>query len=380
MRNFLAKNRDELINRCKQKVAQRPFRAASDEQLTHGIPIFLDQLIRTLAAEHNDEQDVSVDISGESGGDAGAISEIGHTATAHGKELLALNYSLDQVVHDYGDLCQAITDLAFERNEPFSVDEFRTLNRCLDNGIANSVSEFSALRDASMAQQHSDKEIERLGFLAHELRNALTTAMHAVGALELSNMPISGAIGAVLKRSHTTLSLVIDQALADVRKDKPVYRETFSVTSFIAEAAVTARLNGDLRGCTLEVNNVDPLLEVKGNRELLHAALANLLQNAFKFTMANTVVSLTAVASERSVLIDVADHCGGLPSEGVVKMFAPFHQHAEDRSGLGLGLTIARQSVEADHGTLTVRNVPGTGCVFTISLPLCTSPLAPRQA
>lgn len=373
MHNFLANNRDELINRCKQKVAQRPFRAATDKQLSHGVPIFLDQLIRTLAAEYNDEQDVSVVISGPSGGDAGAFSEIGLTATVHGKELLDLNYSLDQVVHDYGDLCQAITDLAFERNEPFSVGEFRTLNRCLDNGIANAVSEFSVLRDANMAQQHSDNETQHLGFLAHELRNALATAMNVVSALELSNMPIAGALGAVLKRSHTTLSLVIDQALTKVREDRPVERQTFSVASFIGEAAVAARLNADVRGCSLAVNDVNPMMEISGNKELLHGALANLLQNAFKFTKANTVVSLNAFVSEKFVLINVADHCGGLPPEGVVKMFAPFQQHAENRSGLGLGLTIARQNVEADDGTLTVRNVPGTGCVFTIRLPLYIS-------
>jgi len=50
-------------------------------------------------------------------------------------------------------------------------------------------------------------------------------------------------------------------------------------------------------------------------------------------------------------------------------MFKPFSQRRDDKSGLGLGLVIARQSVEADAGTLRVKNVAGTGCVFTISLP-----------
>ena len=59
----------------------------------------------------------------------------------------------------------------------------------------------------------------------------------------------------------------------------------------------------------------------------------------------------------------------GLPPGSAEKMFTPFTQHGEDRSGLGLGLFIARRSVEADAGTLSVRDMPGTGCVFTISLP-----------
>ena len=139
MHGFLSNNRDELIARCRQKVEQRPKRAATTQQLSKGIPLFLEQLTRTLSAEQADDNAESLRISGPSGGDMLALSEMGVTATAHGKELLEMGYAVDQVVHDYGDLCQSITDLAFERDVPFAVDEFRTLNRCLDNAIAGAV-------------------------------------------------------------------------------------------------------------------------------------------------------------------------------------------------------------------------------------------------
>jgi hypothetical protein len=115
MHNFLSNNRDELIARCKIKVAQRLTRAATQDQLANGIPLFLDQLIRTLRAEQGDDTAESVRISGESGGDTLALSEVGRSASAHGGELLKLGYTVEQVVHDYGDLCQAVTDFAFER-------------------------------------------------------------------------------------------------------------------------------------------------------------------------------------------------------------------------------------------------------------------------
>jgi signal transduction histidine kinase len=51
-------------------------------------------------------------------------------------------------------------------------------------------------------------------------------------------------------------------------------------------------------------------------------------------------------------------------------MFKPFEQGFDDKRGLGLGLSIARRSVEADHGRLTVQDLPGKGCVLTISMPL----------
>jgi hypothetical protein len=111
MHNFLLHNRDELIARCTSKVAARPRRDATSAQLANGVPLFLSQLTRTLQAEEDGEDAESILISGPSGGDLLSLSEMGVSATAHGRQLLQLGYSVDQVVHDYGDLCQAITDL-----------------------------------------------------------------------------------------------------------------------------------------------------------------------------------------------------------------------------------------------------------------------------
>jgi signal transduction histidine kinase len=368
MRRFLSNNREELIARCKLKVAQRASRVATPTQLANGVPMFLDQLTRTLAAEYDDDAAESTAISGPSGGDALALSEIGVSATAHGKELLSLGYTVDQVVHDYGDLCQAITDLAFERDAPFTVDEFRTLNRCLDNAIADAVTEFSFQRDVMLSVHQLASERQRMGFLVHELRNALGTATLAVRALELGNMAVGGATGAVLKRSLSTLGLLISRATAEVRGEGADQRQTFAVATFIADVELAARLDPNLKGAILDVRVVDPLLAVHANRELLHAALANLLQNAFKFTRKNSLVTLDAYAFGEHVLIDVEDHCGGLPPGMAARMFVPFQANDDSRAGLGLGLSIARQSIEADHGTLTVRSVPKSGCVFTIAL------------
>lgn len=137
----------------------------------------------------------------------------------------------------------------------------------------------------------------------------------------------------------------------------------------IADAKTGADLEATARGCLLTVPEVDGSLGIEVNRDLMLAALMNLLHNAFKFTHPHTEVTLEAYAVGERILIDVRDHCGGLPAGNAEKMFTPFTQRSGDRSGMGLGLTIARKSVEADGGTLSVRNVPGTGCIFTIDLP-----------
>jgi signal transduction histidine kinase len=350
-------------------VAQRPRRSATPEQLEHGIPLFLDQLIRTLAAEEHGQVAEGIRISGAAGGDAHSLSEIGVSAAAHGKELLELGFSVDQVVHDYGDLCQAITDLALERDAAFPTDEFRTLNRCLDNAIADAVTEFSRRRELGLvAQQHAAAN-ERMGFLVHEMRNALGTAMLAVSALELSNMPITGATGAVLKRGLQSLKGLVERSIDDVRRGAVVEHPVFDLAAFIEDAKAAAQLTAGSMRCRFEVGHVAPALGICGDRELLLAALGNLLQNAFKFTHADTVVTLHAFASTRHIQIDVSDHCGGLPKGSAEEMFMPFRQRSSDKSGLGLGLTIARQSIEADSGSLSVRNVPGVGCVFSMRMP-----------
>jgi len=114
---------------------------------------------------------------------------------------------------------------------------------------------------------------------------------------------------------------------------------------------------------------VNATLGISGNRERLVAALVNLLHNAFKFTHPHTEVTLDAYAEGDRVLVDVSDNCGGLPDGAAASIFQPFMQVGDDKSGLGLGLSIARRNIEADGGLLSVRDVPGSGCVFTIELP-----------
>lgn len=371
MHKFISNNRSELIERCKSKVALRPRRAATVAQLGNGIPLFLEQLQRTLEAEESDNDAQSVMISGAAGGMASSLSEMGVSATAHGKQLLELGYTVDQVVHDYGDLCQAITDLAVERDAPLGVDEFRTLNRCLDNAIADAVTEFSFQRDATRTRIQEHAAEVRIGFLAHELRNSLSSATLALAALEAGSLPISGATGSVLKRALLAMTSLINGAVAEVR-DNAIGADTrtvFSVQTLVSEAAQAAHLLAQASGSVLVTAPVDAAIDIKADRERILGAIANLLQNAFKFSPAGSEVMLRASAYGAVVSIEVSDHCGGLPVGSIEKMFTPFTQRSTDRSGLGLGLSIARESVELDGGTLTVRDVPGTGCVFTLNMP-----------
>jgi signal transduction histidine kinase len=175
----------------------------------------------------------------------------------------------------------------------------------------------------------------------------------------------------VLERSLIGLRTLIDRSLADVRVAAGMLpqHELVSVSDFIDQIGISALLEAGARGCKFTVSPVEEGLAVDVDRDMLLSALGNLLQNAFKFTRLGTDVSLSAFAVADRILIEVEDHCGGLPPGSAARIFAPFAQAGADKSGLGLGLAICQRSVEANNGVLRVRDKPGSGCVFTIELP-----------
>ena len=379
LHEFLSANRETLIDRCRRKVALRSGPYTQIPDLPYGIPLFLDQLVRALRMEQTRERSLGSSVLRPSWGDSVASSGVGNAAMHYGSELGQRGYTIDQVVHHYGDLCQAVTDLAIEHAIDIEVDEFRALNRCLDDAIADAVTGFSYERESVMAGKAGQSFNERLGSLAHDLRNHVHTAGLALEAVRAGTVGVHGATGAILGHCLARLRTLIDRSLADVRLTAGMAprQERFAVSGFISDVASSAALEAMARDCELHVLPVDPVLAVDADRDLLFCALGNILQNAFKFTRPRTGVSLKAYAVTDSVLIDVADHCGGLPPGDAERLFLPFTQGGADRKGMGLGLSISRRTVEANGGTLSVRDLPGTGCIFTIALPAaeCASAL-----
>lgn len=205
LHEVLVARRSELIERCRAKAAARVAPTATAAELQFGIPIFIDQLARTLAAR-----------GGGVSGSATGAPEIGAAAGKHGRELLQHGFTIDQVVHDYGDLCQAISDLAVEEKLPIEVHEFRTLNRCLDDAIADAVTAFAAQRDFARPDAALQALNDRVGDTARELQALVATAALAVVALKAGNVGIAGATGSLLDRSLESLRTLLDRSLADV--------------------------------------------------------------------------------------------------------------------------------------------------------------------
>lgn len=169
------------------------------------MPLFLDQLVHTLEAERlttarpeHEPKASPVD------------SDIGRAATLLGEELLRLGHSVDQVVHHYGDVCQSVTDLAVKKNKVITTDEFRTLNRCLDEAVADAVTSFALLDQSTDLHQ-------RLGKLTEEHGRLVDIALQTFAAIQTGNVGPAGATGTALVSTLQELRDLIDRALPEIR-------------------------------------------------------------------------------------------------------------------------------------------------------------------
>jgi hypothetical protein len=173
--DFISQNRGDLLTRWMEKAVShaRPLPAVSRER---GIPVFLDQLVDVL--RHGPASAPQMETS----------------AVQYGRELFAEGLTVEQLVHDYGGVCQAITDLAVDTDVGISSDEFRTLNRCLDDAIADAVTEYAARQRAI----NQDEEVH--------FRNLVYMAVASLEAIRQGDCGVTGATGDVLQRSLSALS------------------------------------------------------------------------------------------------------------------------------------------------------------------------------
>ncbi len=188
LEEFIDLNRDELIRRCRAKVATRSIPLSAKAEDDNGVPRLLNQVVEELRYGPS------------------VTDEITKSATRHGHTLLLEGFSVGQVVHGYGDVCQSITELAVELNAPISADNFRTLNRCLDDAIAGAVTEHA--RDKNLVSDAGSQELLKL----------TTAALVAFEALQTGNVGVGGSTGGVVRRSLLAIRAIAERSAAAAGK------------------------------------------------------------------------------------------------------------------------------------------------------------------
>jgi signal transduction histidine kinase len=360
LHEFIVANRELILSRSRSKLVKRHIPAPTEMELKHGLPIFLDQLTNILRAAKGR-------LGSERVGDPNVVN-VSASAALYGGELLRLGVTVGQLVQDYGSICQSVTELAVERNIAITAEEFRIFNHCLDDAIAQAVTEYERLRDQASG---ADSGVAQLGFLAHEMRNLLMTSILTFDALAKGSVGIHGSTGTLLGRSLRRMRALVDRTLTDVRLEVGIQQpERVSIARLVEEIEVIATIEANEQQLQLAFDAGASDVAVEADYQILVSVVANLVQNALKFSHPGGHVAIRASTLGERVLIEVEDECGGLPKGKIDELFLPFAQRGKNTTGLGLGLAISLKGVRSCGGEIRVRDKPGVGCVFTVDLPI----------
>jgi hypothetical protein len=189
---FIASHRNEIIARCRQKVRKRADGPTTPAAIDHGVPMFLDELIVELQKGLSPNPDIAI------------------TAARHGHDLLLEGLTPSQVVHSYGDVCQTITEMAIEKNAPIGSNDFRMLNRCLDDAIAAAITQYGDERDV-VAKAATLRDTNNVHVLGDALSAALVSAEESLHAIKAGTVGIAGSTGKLLERSIAAARAINEQ-------------------------------------------------------------------------------------------------------------------------------------------------------------------------
>lgn len=351
---LLARVRDEIVRRFEARLRESPLvmETMSREDA-------LDSLVRFL--------DLLVELLGHAG-ETGVVDEraIADVAQEHGLQRLRLGFDVEEIVREYAMLRGCVVEVLDEMGESLSSRLWSIMADALGAATQAAVHGYVTRRDEELRARTA----EHFAFIAHEIRNPLATATLALTLLRRKTPPEASRTLDALGRSLDRLGDVVDQALIEtkVRVEGGVRREHVDVPAFLRELALEVDPIAEQKGIKVSVEAPEGL-SMSSDRRLLRSTIANFARNAVKFTRDGGRVVLRARRATGALVMEVEDQCGGLPEGAIEKVFDPFVQLGKDRTGFGLGLSIARQAAEALGGAIHVRDVPGRGCIFAFELP-----------
>jgi signal transduction histidine kinase/CheY-like chemotaxis protein len=261
----------------------------------------------------------------------------------------------------------------------------------VEDGVAMSFSDVTQTKQLALNLKQRATELQRanaaksmfLATLSHELRNPLVPIRNGINILKTRIPEELDDIHAMMERQIQLATRLIDDLLDASRIDRgklELHRERITVESFVNAAIETARPNMEAKSQELVVLTAPREAHVEGDRARLAQVVANLLNNASKFTPAAGRIELSIRTKADSVVIRVRDNGVGIEPGNLEKIFEIFVQLDSSRmqqggAGLGLGLALARELVRLHGGELTAHSGGlGRGSDFRIRLPVAAAP------
>jgi signal transduction histidine kinase len=270
-----------------------------------------------------------------------------------------------QITHPLRELRQAAAEIA-------SGNLGKRVQIRGEDEVAELARSFNEMAEA--LQQQEEKRRQLLADIAHELRTPLSVMRGHLEALLDGLYPLdSEHLTPVYNETLLLQRLVEDLrtiSLAEAGK-LPLEKTQFDLTELIKEILEMAEAVANEKGLNLQCF-VEEHLPIYADRQRIGQVIHNILSNAFNFTPEGGVVTIRARKVDSKVEIAISDTGPGIPPEDLPHIFDRFWRKEPSRSratgGSGLGLSIAKELVEAHGGTIEVQSTVGKGTTFTIRL------------
>jgi len=364
--DLLQQGQEELMHRWRSKVRQFPAaRSLDTPSLDDHVRMVLDELSAALQKKQ------TVPMLKMSSNEGPEI---------HGLARLRQGFNLTEVVAEYNALREAIQESAESNRVNIAGREYAIVNRILDKAVAVAVQTYSEQKTLEVQQQRE----EHLSFVVHDLRTPLAAIATAANVLDLTlpnivkDARVSRLMG-IVHRNAGRLNALISRVLqenANIRATRgdvvfpaKVEKRELDLWPLIQELIHDLEPLADPKETFIK-NEVPQDCIVFADPELLRQVFQNLFSNAIDYTDKGEIVVGAAVSEPLGdVHCWVRDTGAGIPQERIGKIFDKLETDPQKKGGLGLGLAVVKQIVEAHGGQITVASEQGQGCIFDFHFP-----------
>jgi two-component system phosphate regulon sensor histidine kinase PhoR len=359
---IIQQHRDELLADWRKKVRLLP--AARDldtPTLNDYIPYLFDQLTEELIA---------------GGAESLLDLQLHDSPKIHGGLRLRAGFDIVEVVAEYNILRELLSNLAEAENVDITGEPNRILNRVIDRAVALAVDTYAKEKALEIQQRRE----EHLSFLIHDLKTPLS-AIHAAGRILESSWTGDtrtervGRMIDIVQRNALRLNALITTAsqeqynlAASTTEEIKVARIEFDVWPMVQ--AMIWDLRALVENVPVKiVNTISEDCVVYADPVLITQVFQNLLSNAIKYTAQGEITVGASRTDVNKVRCWIQDTGAGIPAERLSKIFEKFETDPTRKGGMGLGLPIVKQIVEAHGGQILVESEVGRGSTFSFTLP-----------
>jgi signal transduction histidine kinase/CheY-like chemotaxis protein len=299
---------------------------------------------------------------------AEGIRALGFIPVGHHGRLLGKFMVYYDEPHEFSDLELKVAAMV-AHYVAFGLDRVRA-----EAEISELLARERAARHEAEAANHAKDDF--LAMLSHELRNPLNAIVHAVSVMDRAGDPVPARAQELIRRQTGHLARLLDDLLDAARVGRghlEIRPEPVDVRSPARLAVEKLAHRFQEKRQTLHVSLPEQPVMVKGDPTRLQQVVANLLDNASKYTPAGGTIWLLGAVEDGEAVLTVRDTGPGIPADRLRSIFDPFTQInptlARTSGGLGIGLSLVKRIVDLHRGVVEARS-DHAGATFTVRLPI----------